>query len=52
MLQAPPSLDDANLTKVHSSMSAFAVGSPDVPQQNRQTVADLDGKCLTAAAGQ
>ena len=50
MLQAPPSLDDASLTKVHSSMSAFAVGSPDDPQQNWQAVADLYGKCLTAAA--
>ena len=49
MLQAPPSLDAASLTKVYSSMCATAVRSL-MPQQSQQTVADLYGKGLAAAA--
>ena len=50
MLQVPPSLDAASLTKTYSSMCATVVGRPNVPQQNQQAVADLYGKGLTAAA--
>ena len=50
MLQAPLSLDAASLAKVYSNMCATVVGSPNVPQQHQQAVADLYGKGLTAAA--
>ena len=50
MLQAPPSLDAASLTKVYSSVCATVASSSSATQHSQQTVADLYGKGLAAAA--
>ena len=50
MLQATSKPGRCQLTRVHFSKCATVVGSPKVPQQNQQAVADLSGKGLTAAA--